>query len=228
MPMENLQSLLTKIVENGVPLDVYNYFYLALVALVFSALGAFFGAYFKKRGEQKALMNSFEDVKERLKETTQLTEEIKASIGISTIEHQIRYTKLHEKRIEVIEKLYHLIVAMEQAARAFIHSTGPTQLPITEFEAAQKAIFEFVDYSRMNKFWVDKELFDKIEYFAHRVDRVVHKSIFHCNVTPQNHEKFVEAMDNNKLALEEITNEIPKAKDDIVNSIRKILDPNEQ
>ncbi|HUK99816.1 MAG TPA: hypothetical protein VLX29_03065 [Nitrospirota bacterium] len=196
-----------------------------LFATVSAGLGAFLGAYLKKYGEETALKDSFEDFKKRLQQTTSLTEEIKSKIGIDSIEHQIKYSRLHEKRIAVIEKLYQLIVTMEQTGRSFVYSAGPTQQPSEEFKKASAAIEEFINYSKLNQFWVDKELFDEIEKVALRIDKIVHESMFNCNINPQDTVKFSEAMAKNRLAVDEITKEIPKAKENIINSIRHVLDP---
>lgn len=226
MPTDELLELIREIIVNGVSLRITTLTYVFLISLISAGLGAFLGAYFKKRGEEQALRDTFEEVKERLGQTTLLTEEIKATININTIEHQIRYSQLHEKRLSVIENLWHRLVSMEQTGKAFINSTGPTQLPNQEFKRANDAIGAFIDYSRLNKFWVDKELFDEIEKVALRIDKIVHKSLLHCNVHPREGKKFKEAMENNKKAFKEINEEIPKAKEKIISSsIRAILEP---
>ncbi|MBE0494436.1 MAG: hypothetical protein IBX48_08850 [Thiomicrospira sp.] len=225
MAVENLQDLAKEIVENGVSPSAVHYAYITLVALVSAALGAYFGSYFKKRGEEQALKDSFDDVVGRLKRTTQLTEEIKSSIGIGTLEHQIKFSKLHEKRIEVIEGLYHRLVDMESKGKDFVYRSGPTYEPGPQFDAASKAIDEFISYSKLNKFWVDKALFDEIECVALRLDKIIYGATFHCGISPGNTAQFTQAMKKNKQIVEAINKEIPVAKEKIIESIRKVLEP---
>lgn len=203
------------------------YVYITLVVLVSAALGAYFGSYFKNRGEEKALKDSFDDVVDRLERTTRLTEEIKSSIGIRTLEHQIKFSKLHEKRIEVIEGLYHRLVDMESKGKDFVYRSGPTHEPGPQFDAASKAIAEFISYSKLNKFWVDKALFDEIEGVALNLDSIIHGAAFHCGVSPANTAQFTQAMDENKRSVEAINKEIPAAKEKIIESIRKAFEPDE-
>ena len=225
VPTEKLLGLIREIIDNGVNLKTNTLLSVFLISLISAGIGAFLGAYLKKRGEEKALRDTFEDVKDRLRQTTSLTEEIRAAIDINTIEHQIRYSKLHDKRLDVIENLWHRLISMEQTGKAFIFSTGPTQFPSEEFQRANVAIGDFIEYSRLNKFWVGKDLFDEIEKVALRIDEIVHGSLFHCNVHPRDGVKFKEAMEKNKQAVKEITEEIPKAKEEIINNIRGMLDP---
>jgi len=223
--VENLQDLAKEIVENGVSLSAVHYVYVTLVALVSAALGAYFGSYFKKRGEEQALKDSFDDVVDRLEKTTRLTEEIKSSIGIGTLEHQIKFSKLHEKRIEIIEGLYHRLVDMESKGKDFVYRSGPTHELGPQFDAASKAIDEFISYSKLNKFWVDKALFDEIESVALSLDSIIHGAAFHCGVSPANTIQFTQAMEDNKRSVEAINKEIPAAKEKIIESIRKALEP---
>lgn len=227
MAVENLQDLAKEIVENGVSLSAvhYIYIYTTLVVLVSAALGAYFGSYFKKRGEEQALQDSFDGVVDRLERTTRLTEEIKSSIGIGTLEHQIKFSKLHEKRIEVIEGLYHRLVDMESKGKDFVYRSGPTDKLGLRFDLANKAIDEFISYSKLNKFWVDKALFDEIEGVALSLDRTIHGAAFHCGVNPANTALFTQAMEDNKSSVEAINKEIPAAKEKIIESIRNALEP---
>ncbi|WP_313548967.1 hypothetical protein [Pseudomonas sp.] len=225
MALENLQDLAAEIINNGVSLSAINYVYITLVALVSSALGAYFGSYFKSRGAEKALQDSFDDVKERLRQTTRLTEEIKSSIELGTLEHQIKFSKLHEKRVEIIEGLYHRLIAMETEGKAVVYKSSPTRSDHDQFNTAYSTINEFISYSRLNKFWVEKSLFDEIEAVALKLDKIIHVAAFNCDVTPENTQQFEKAMEERRKLVEAINSEIPAAKEKIIDSIRKALEP---
>jgi|TARA_R100000750_G_scaffold15459_1_gene10132 hypothetical protein len=223
--LENLQDLAREVVDNGVSISAINYVYITLVAMVSAALGAYFGSYLKKRGAEKALQDSFDDVKERLRETTQLSEEIKSSISLGTLEHQIKFSKLHEKRIEIIEGLYYRLTEMESKGKNFIYRSSPTSAAQDQFEIASSAINDFISYSKLNKFWVEKDLFNEIEAVALRLDKIIHCTAFNCDVNPQNTQDFSQAMDERKKAVEAINNEVPAAKEKVIESIRNVLEP---
>jgi len=69
-------------------------------------------------------------------------------------------------------------------------------------------------------------LFEKIESVALRIDKIVHEGIFYSKVDPTDIQAFEKAMEKNKAAVHEINKEIPNAKENIIISIRKVLDPN--
>ena len=225
MPLTNAQELINEIAKHGMTLNAYSYIYIALAAFFSSALGAYLMAYLKKRGEEKAIQANFDSLLERIEKTTSLTEEIKASVGISTLEHQITFSKLHEKRIEIIEGLYDRLTKMEKSCREFLYYNEPTNVIKDHFHKAQDDISEFITYSELNKFWVDEKLFNEIERVALRIDKIVHEGIFFSSVDRLDSQAFNKAIKKNKAAVDEINKEIPKAKENIIYSIRKVLDP---
>lgn len=227
MAVESLQDLANEIVLNGVSINAINYLYIALVAFLSSALGTFTSSYFKKQGEEKSLKASFNDVINRLKKTTKLTEDIKSEVGRDAMKHQIKFSKLYEKRIDTIEGLYHRLEKMEQKGKECIYFSSPSQEMGEKLQDAQELINDFVSFSKLNKFWVDKELFDQIEEIALSIDHAVHEAAFNSGVDPENFAQFQDAIKKRSACVESITKEIPDAKAALVNSIRKTLDPNE-
>ena len=76
MTPEQLRSLAEMIV-NQMGLASWAW---ALITIICSAIGGYFGAYLKKRAENRAIKDDFTEIKQRLQETTQATEEIKRSV----------------------------------------------------------------------------------------------------------------------------------------------------
>lgn len=230
MVVESFQNLVDEIILNGVSISALSYIYIALVAFISSSLGTYFASYLKKQGEEKSLQTSFKDVIQRLEQTTKLTEEIKSGLGRATLEHQIKFTKLHDKRIDVIEKLYHKLENMEQMGREFIHDSRPSGELGEKFKDAQNSINDFISYSKLNKFWVDKELYEEIEKIALLIDRTVHENVYACgigDIGPDNWGAFEKAMEQRKISVQKITKDIPEAKNLLISRIRTTLDPNE-
>jgi len=73
----NTQAIATEIASQ---VNAGRWFYLTMF-LVLSILGSFLGAYAKKKGENKAMREEFQEVKDQLATNTRVTEEIKAEIG---------------------------------------------------------------------------------------------------------------------------------------------------
>lgn len=104
----------------------------------------------------------------------------------------------------------------ETKGKDFVYRSGPTHELGSQFDAANKTIDEFISYSKLNKFWVDKMLFDEIENVALRLDKIIHGAAFHCGVSPANANQFDQAMEDNKRSVAAINEEIPAAKEKIV------------
>lgn len=227
METNGVSELLREVIKNGISIEWITYVYIAIVSFVTSLIGVFFASYFKKQGEESSLKANFNDVIERLKKTTKLTEDIKSSIGIATIEHQIKFSKYYEKRFEVIQELYEKLIEMEEKGKVFIRKTKPTkELNGVDFNMAQDAISDFVHYSKINKIWVDEKTFDEIERIALKIDQAVHGAAFNSDVNPINQAEFEKAAELRNKFITDITKDIPAAKDLLVESLRKILDPN--
>lgn len=97
----DIQRQLAEDISKGLVLD--NWLYWVVLMLLFflaSAAGAYFGAYFRKRGETAATKADADDIRERLKQLTTDAVEIKSQIAqVDWIERErltIRRTKLEE------------------------------------------------------------------------------------------------------------------------------------
>lgn len=74
----------------------------ALLVVVGAAIGAFGGAYLKKRAENLATKTDFEEIKRQLKETTEAAEEVKRSINDRGWIAQQRWGRREAHYIELI------------------------------------------------------------------------------------------------------------------------------
>jgi hypothetical protein len=64
-----------------------------------------------------------------------MTEQVKNSLQIAALEHQVRFSKLHEKRAEVIENAYGRLVDARQQGKRFIVSDAYISDPVKRQEA---------------------------------------------------------------------------------------------
>jgi len=146
MEIEEVRRLLENILSKGIHLDFGSYVTLAVITLI----GAFVGAYIKKRGENYATKQDFQDILQQVKETTKATEEIKAAISEEQQskrwerEDKVRF---HEER----RKLYARFLALaDQDREAFkralqFASAGESKSGSKEWKEEQRRAEEDAD-----------------------------------------------------------------------------------
>ena len=91
-------------------------------------------------------------------------EKFKKELELATIEHQVRFSNLHEKRALVISKLFELISEAHQLTRSFTSPLGFVgQDKKKEFDAALKKSFELSDFADKNKIYFPEDICSDIE-----------------------------------------------------------------
>lgn len=80
MKAERIQALAQAIVAEQAPSWWSWIVWVALIAVA-SAAGAFAGAYLRKRGENYATKQDFDELKERLRETTAVAEQVRIDLS---------------------------------------------------------------------------------------------------------------------------------------------------
>lgn len=219
-----IAKLAEKLSELGVTISIDSYVAAGVLSLVSAALGAYLGSYLIKKGQEKAISEGFGDLKERLEQTTRLTEEIKSDIEKEGYEYKFKFEKYHERRIEVIERLYELLIKLEDNATQYIVTSDFGGGQSEAFRNAKSAIENFIAYSKLKKFWVPKDLYSEIEDLAVLLDKHVYSVLLRLGSKPVEKAGLddIQASDE---AIHTLKYKVPEAKEKIVENIRRQLDP---
>jgi hypothetical protein len=105
MTPSDIKTALNEVLVNGVSLNATAYLVMVLGWIVASALGAYGGAFFGKRGETAAVKRDLEAIKQSLAQTTKVTEEIKADISGAALLKQKRLDMKWECYAEIVKSL---------------------------------------------------------------------------------------------------------------------------
>lgn len=92
-------------------------------------------------------------------------EKFKADLKIEAAKDRIRYEKMHNKRAEVIERLYKKIVRAYRALHSYMHifqRTGDSTEK-EKGEKAAKAANDFTDYFEENRIFIEESLAKRID-----------------------------------------------------------------
>ena len=92
-----------------------------ILLMVFGGAGLQLGlAYLAKSLISQWLTKDIESYKAKVKAAGDLTvEQTKAALAMTALEHQVRYSKLHERRAEVPAELYRLLVEAHNKAHQY-------------------------------------------------------------------------------------------------------------
>jgi hypothetical protein len=110
------QAFVTEIVSRKI---AENWLYW-LLFLASSFLAAFAGAYIKRRAENLATREDFNELKRQLQQTTRLTEEIKAEIGHAEWKQREVNTIMRAK----LEELVRHISVLDEAVRGYVKTVS--------------------------------------------------------------------------------------------------------
>lgn len=98
-------------------------------------------------------------------------EKFKGELQLAATEHQIRFSRLHEKRAEVIAELYKLLVNATWKAESFTSPMEWTGEPDKKkkYIAATNAIAEYFRFFDQHRIYLSPTLCARLEDFAKRL-----------------------------------------------------------
>lgn len=227
MTKEDIDLLFAKLSEININLAFDNYWLAIILPVIFAGLGAYFGAYLKKSAENKAVKENLENLKQQLKETTKITEDIRSEISQKNTEHQIKYSIYHQKRIEVITDLYEMLLDIEVNATNYIMRADFDEGETEDFLSSKKSIHDFLHYANRNMMWVPEELYDMFDGVLKKINSSVFQTFVYISKQYATQKTVNLSTQKSDEAIKVLSEDVPMVKEEILKSIRKILDPSE-
>ena len=157
------------------------------------------------------------------------TERLKHDLQIAALEHQVRFSKLHERRAEVIAELYGLLVEAKWAAQSFVSvAEWQGEPPKAEkYVTAMNKAADFFRYFDKNRIYLPEELCAQLEKFnADMRTRVISFGVY-ASIDDENApEHFIrQKLDVWSKASDYFDKEVPVARAALESELRKILSP---
>jgi len=205
MTPEQLETILRKVISEGVTLDTWFAIAIALLCLI----GAGLGAFIRKKGDNLATKQDIGDI-------TRKVEEVKAEFVKISSEHQIRFSKLHEKRAEVIAELYSRLYDYYWAVCAFLKDHQTTSPDEKEIKKIDDKSYIFSDYFYKHQIYFDEDLGSKIE----KIIPTLYSAYVPLERGDNND---ASSKENWKKCAEIVDKQFPKIKDSLERDFRKIL-----
>lgn len=116
MSPAEVHSLIEAALRNGVSFPWWNY----ALAFALSMLGAYAGAYFKRKAEDQAAEEHFDILREQLGKTTKDTEEIKANLSSRNWLNQQQWNFREQRYSELLSHLTKLSLSLQDQSAYFI------------------------------------------------------------------------------------------------------------
>ena len=150
---------------------------------------------------------------------------LKANADILAYKHQVRFSRLHDKRASVIAKLYSTIVDTAQSAASFVSPLELTGQPSQDerFKKATENIHELNNYFARNRIYLSENLCRNIEQFIQKIDGLTYDFSVHLEVRPEDSEGMMEKRKVWIKSWNEIKNDVPPIKQALEGEFRAIL-----
>jgi len=190
-----------------------------------SALLLFAVAWLIRTLVSQFLAKDLENYKTKLQFESQIElTKFKSEIEKSAFEHQIIFSKLHDKHAEIIAELYSKIVNLHKATNLFVKML----LAVTEeqrkenLEKLWTAVDDFREYFDKNKIFFKDKTCQKVEQLNDSMSEPVSKLVMHLEMSAQNNdvEPVFNAWEKAEQQIEEIVSVIKK---DLEDEFREIL-----
>jgi len=155
------------------------------------------------------------------------SERLRSQLSIAATEHQVKFSRLHDKRAEVIAELYGLLVQAHWDAESFVSVLEWSNEPTKEqkYVTAMNAIADFFRFFEKNKIYLPASLCELLEKFVRAMrEKVIGFGVYvrydDESMAPQTYQKKHEAWD---AAWSYFDKEVPVAKAALEQELRNIL-----
>ncbi len=107
----------------------------------------------------------------------QSLEEFRHSLHLVEKEHELKFSKLHERKAEIVAELYKLLKNASKKVESFLRPMGFASEPSKDKKAEEafESLFEFIEYYDMHKIYFRKELCETIDEFIDQIRKPTYK-----------------------------------------------------
>jgi hypothetical protein len=149
-------------------------------------------------------------------------ERYRAKLRSEGYEHEVRFGRLHEKRVEIIADLYRKLVDAEAAFASWVSPLQEAgEHPMTEkAQRAADAGSEFRMSFLRNRIWLDRDLCDQIGAFDRKLYETFVKFTTYHPDDPLTKKEYLEGW---MKAWKTVSEQVPSLRDQIEERFRKML-----
>jgi hypothetical protein len=151
-------------------------------------------------------------------------EHLKSQLQLTAVEHQVRFSNLHEKRAEVIADLYKRLVEAFWDSERFIFQIGHAQPEHQEaYLATEKRLLDFYIFVETHQIYLPERICGLLANFIDVLRKAVIGVYVYGGIDYPNPQTLKERKETFMAAYEAFKNDLPVAKQALVDEFRKIL-----
>ena len=149
-------------------------------------------------------------------------EKFKGDLQLAAVEHQIRFSKLHENRATVLAELYRLLVVATGQTESFV-SPFQKSGEIEKYNKALDAIAEYYRYFDQHRIYIPEVLCASLESFAKKLQAPAVNFGVHLRLEQANQASTAEKQKAWIDAWKSVQDDIPLVRKGLEMEFRKLL-----
>ena len=153
-------------------------------------------------------------------------EKFKADLQLAAVEHQVRFSKLHERRAEILAELYELLVRAIWTTSTFTSLFRWEGDPEKndQYVIAMDAITKYFRFFDRNRIWLPTEICGPLENFAEQIRKPTVELGVYLSIQHPTDDTLKEQMDVWHKAWNSVQDDIPELRREIEERFRSVLD----
>ena len=159
-------------------------------------------------------------------------ERSKHELQMLALEHEVRFSKLHEKRASVVAEIYGLLVEAHWASQSFVSAVGFAGDPpkSQQYNSAMNASAEFYRFFEKNRIYLPTEVCRQLDEFIRNIRKeMIGFGIYATAEDGYLPESAVQKKYDAWIKVGEyFSNEVPKARELLETELRKLIGAQEK
>jgi hypothetical protein len=159
------------------------------------------------------------------KDANEEVERLRNSLHMLATEHQVRFSRLHEKRAVVIEEVYKRLSELHSQAESFVVTSenNPSPQQKEEYERIRRILYEYSSYVDQHQIFLPEALCKQLTEHLPQLARTIHTAGVYGGGTEYITEAHARRSDAFTKAYEAFQTSIPDSKARLEAEFRKIL-----
>jgi hypothetical protein len=153
-------------------------------------------------------------------ETESQIEQLKHSLQMLAFEQQIRFSRLHKKRADVIAELYRRLIDVPNYAKAFLLLGAIEEKRGALAMEQALALFKFI---QQNRIYLPANICERLDAFSASIDSCVRTLALYSSVAGPLPAAVKERQQVLTAAMEDLANHIPTLRSDLEAKFRELL-----